>query len=82
MRKYLFDQRNLSHGVTLFSPSPVSFSHKRSNLSNVQTLERLRKTLFSKVSEGTGSGNEDCYGTFKKLVRNSDYSKSDSFKGL
>ena len=34
------------------------------------------------VQEGAVSENEDCYGTFKKLVRNSEYSKSDNFKKL
>ena len=53
-----------------------------SNLSNVQTLERLRKTLLSKVLEGTGSEYEDCYGTFKKLITKSDRSKSDIAKEL
>ena len=32
--------------------------------------------------EGTGSEHESCYGTFKKLVRNSEYSKSENFKKL
>ena len=30
--------------------------------------------------EGTGSEHEGCYGTFKKLVRYSELSKSDNFK--
>ena len=28
------------------------------------------------------SEHEDCHGTFKKLVKNSEYSKSDNFKKL
>ena len=32
------------------------------------------------VRKGTGSIREDCYGTFKKLVRNSTDSRSDNFQ--
>ena len=34
------------------------------------------------VEKGTVSEHEDCFGTFKKLVRNSECSKSDDFKKL
>ena len=34
------------------------------------------------VDEGTVNEHEDCYRAFKKLVRNSEYSKSDNFKKL
>ena len=50
-------------------------------LSIVLTLDRLQKR-FGFVLEGLGSGHEDYYGTFKKLVRNSEYSKSENFKKL
>ena len=36
----------------------------------------------SAPDEGAVSEYEDCYGTFMKFVRNSDYSKSDNFKKL
>ena len=32
--------------------------------------------------ENYGNEHEDCYGTFQKLVRNSEYPKSDNFKEL
>ena len=43
--------------------------------------ECLRKHCFGIVLRGGGTGNEheDCNGTFKKLIRNSEYSKSDNF---
>ena len=34
------------------------------------------------LQQGTGREHEDCYGTFKNLARNSEYSKSDNFKKL
>ena len=40
------------------------------------------KNLALKSLEAPGNEYEDCYGTFKKLVRNSEYSKSDDFKKL
>ena len=36
----------------------------------------------SLVLEGPGSGHEECYGTFKKLARNTEYSKFDNSKKL
>ena len=38
--------------------------------------------MFWNVQQGTGSEHEDWYETFKKLVRNSEYSKSDNVKKL
>ena len=38
------------------------------------------KTLFSNVHAGTVREHEYCYGASKKLLRNSQYSKSDNFK--
>ena len=35
-----------------------------------------------KFDEGRRSEHKDCYGTFKRLVRNPEYSKSDNFKKL
>ena len=40
------------------------------------------KNIVLKFSRGKRSKHEDCFGTFKKLVRNSEYSKSDNFKKL
>ena len=51
-------------------------------LTNVQTLERLETTLFCNDHTGSGSEREDCYGTFEKLIRNSEYSKTDNLKKL
>ena len=45
-------------------------------------LKNHEKTLFRNVPGGTGSINEEFYGQFKKLIRNSEYSKSDNFKKL
>ena len=40
----------------------------------------MLKTLFCNVHEGTGSEQKYCYGPFQKLVRNSEYSKSNKLK--
>ena len=56
-------------------------------MSDVYTLAREGfKNSVLKFFEGTGSEHKDCYRTFKKLVRNSEYSKSysksDNFQKL
>ena len=43
---------------------------------------KASKIIVLKHHKGTGSEHEDCYETFKKLVRNSDYSKPDNFKKM
>ena len=45
-------------------------------------LRKVVKTLVWKVQEGAASEHADCNGTFKKLVRNSQCSKSDNFMKL
>ena len=40
------------------------------------------KNIASNVHGRTGGKHEECRGTFKKLVRNSKYSKSENFKKL
>ena len=54
----------------------------KSYLSHVWLLERPQSTLIRNAQQGTRSGHEDCYETFKKLVRNSEYSKSDNSKNF
>ena len=46
------------------------------------SIGKASKTLFCTFLEGVGIEFEDCYGTFKKLLRNSEYSESDDFKKL
>ena len=43
-------------------------------------METLLATYFSKIFTGTQA--EDCYRTFKKLVRKAEYSKSNNSKKL
>ena len=47
-------------------------------------LKKHKGTFVSirKVHMGTVSDHKDCYGTFKKLTRNSESSKSDNFEKL
>lgn len=45
-------------------------------------MERLQQTLFWNVDNATGSKQEDCYWTFKKVVRSSEYSELHDFKNL
>ena len=45
-------------------------------------MSKHRKVVKLKVQEGAVSEHKDCYGAFKKLARNSEYSKSDDFKKL
>ena len=40
------------------------------------------KNIALKLLKETHRKHEDCYGTFKKVVRNSEYSKSDNFKKI
>ena len=43
-------------------------------------FRKHRFEIFTREQVGTGSEQEDYYGTFKKLVRNSKDSKSDNFQ--
>ena len=45
-------------------------------------MEKVRKTLLRDVHGGAESKHEECYGAFKKHVRNSEYSKSENLKKL
>ena len=48
----------------------------------VLCLDYVAISPFIYFKEGAASEHEDCYGTFKKLLRNSEFSKSDNFKKL
>ena len=56
------------------------------SLINVKTLEKLKNIksfkngFFRNVHRGAGSKLRESYGAFKKLIRNSEYSKSYDFK--
>ena len=50
-------------------------------LKKCRALERL-KNVFRNDQDGTGSKYDDCCGTFKKPVRNPEYSKVDHSKKL
>ena len=43
---------------------------------------KVVKKWFCKVQEGAVCELEDCYGAYKKLLRSSEYSKSDNVKKL
>ena len=47
-----------------------------------QNIGKASQILVMKVLDVPSSGHEDYYGTLKKVVRNSGYSKSDNFKKL
>ena len=62
-------------------------AYKKPNYEIAKTLRNsssgnAAKNIVLKYSQRTGSGHEECYKTFKKLVRNTEYSKSDNFKIL
>ena len=42
----------------------------------------VKKNIVLKIQTGALNEHEDCYGTFEKLVRNSEFSRSDNFKKL
>ena len=55
-------------------------SHYLEGFINVYTLEELEQKLFWNVHKSTGSEHEDCYWTFKILLRNFEYCKCNNFK--
>ena len=62
-------------------PNKVVISSDRCKISEVHNgCKRYRMTADGLT--GAANGHEDCYGTFKKLVRNSEFSRSDNFKEL
>ena len=52
---------------------------KKCTRNSTRRLPIIEETL---ILEKYGKEYEDCYGTFQKLVRNSEYPKSDNFKEL
>ena len=45
----------------------------------MRDIGKASTNIVLKCSGGAGGEQEDCYETFKKLVRNFEYSKSDDF---
>ena len=68
---------------TLLHYFPVSYYLKGILIMSInKALEKLQKTLFRNVHERTGCKHQVCYSTLNKLLRNSDYSKSENFRKL
>ena len=59
---------------------PISVSrHVLERCLNSLNIEKASNKIVLKFHKGAISEHEDCYGTFMKLARNSEYSKSHNF---
>ena len=65
----------LNISLLYFHMLPVSYYSEGTGVKS-KHWEGFSKAFFWNVYERTRSEHEDCYGTFKKLARNSEYSKN------